>query len=160
MDTKTSLATRHLSKLHFVVEFTFSNSSYISLSIYNAAEMAGIASSSQTNFNAVGFNSGSLTGSDTGVSSAESVLRELGLYSSASTMLKVALPNLYISLISKNCTIATQYCVNLNGNTLIPDTTPPTPINIYERSYIRPGDTTAANTNIMVYPRVIGPGKE
>ena len=138
----------------------FSNSSYISLSIYNAAEMAGIASSSQTNFNAVGFNSGSLTGSDAGVSSAESVIRELGLYASASTMLKAALPNLYISLISKNCTIATRYCVNLNGNSLIPDTTPPTPINIYERSYIRPGDTTAANTNIMVYPRVIGPGKE
>jgi hypothetical protein len=138
----------------------FSNSSYISLSIYNAAEMAGIASSSQTNFNAVGFNSGSLTGSDTGISSAESVIRELGLYSSASLILKGALPNLYISLISKNCTIATQYCVNLNGNSLIPDTTPPTPINIYERSYIRPGDTTAADTNIMVYPRVIGPGKE
>ena len=138
----------------------FSNSSYISLSIYNAAEMAGIASSSQTNVNAVGFSSGSLTGSNTAISSAESVLRELGLYGSASTMLKVALPNLYISLVSKNCTVAIQYCINLNGNSLIPDTTPPTPINIYERSYIRPGDTTAADTNIMVYPRIIGPGKE
>ena len=37
------------------------NSSYISLSIYNAAEAAGIASSSQANVNAVGFNSGSFT---------------------------------------------------------------------------------------------------
>jgi len=44
------------------------------------------------------------------------------------------------------------------GNTLIPDST--TPINMYERSYIRPGDTTAADTNVMVYPLVIGPGKQ
>ena len=74
--------------------------------------------------------------------------------------LKLALPKLYISLISKNCTIAMSYCIDLNGDTLIPNTSPPTPINIYERSYIRPGDTTAASTNIMVYPRIVGPGKE
>jgi hypothetical protein len=138
----------------------FSNSSYLSLSIYNAAESAGIASSSQANANAVGFNSGSLTGSDQLLSSAESVLRDLGLYSSASTMLKLALPKLYVNLVSKECRIAKEYCIDLNGNTLIPDTNPPTPINMYERSYIRPGDTTAASTNIMVYPRVIGPGKK
>lgn len=135
------------------------NSSYISLDVYNAAESAGIASSSQANFSAVGFNSGNLTGSQNAIGSAEAVVRELGIYHSASKMLKLALPNLYISLLSKNCTIAKEYCINLSGNTLIPDTTPPTPINIYERSYLRPGDTTAANTNIMVYPRVIGPGK-
>jgi len=136
------------------------NSSYVSIDIYNAAEMAGVASSSQTNFNAVGFNSGNLTGSDNAVGSAEYVVRALGLYNLASPMLKLALPSLYISLVSKNCTIALQYCVNLNGNSLIPDTNPPTPINMYERSYVRPGTTTAADTNIMVYPRVIGPGKQ
>ena len=138
----------------------FNNSSYISLSIYNASQMAGIASSSQTNYSAVGFNSGSLTGSDTGTSSAEYVLREIGLYGSASTMLKLVLPSLYINLISKNCSIAKKYCIDLDGNNLIPDTSPPTPINMYERSYIRPGATTAANSNIMVFPRVIGAGKE
>jgi hypothetical protein len=46
------------------------NSSYILLDIYNATDAAGVASSSQTNPVAVGFNSGVLTGS------AEAVLRE------------------------------------------------------------------------------------
>ena len=133
----------------------FNNSSYISLSIYNATESAGVASSSQTNRKAVGFNSGNLASG-----SAEAVLRELGIYNSASRMLKLALPKLYISLLSKNCTIAQKFCIDLNGDNLIPDTTPPTPINMYERSYIRPGDTSGADTNIMVYPRVIGPGKQ
>jgi hypothetical protein len=136
------------------------NSSYISLAIYNAQESAGIASSSQSNFSAVGFNSGSLTGSDSTIGSAQAVLQALGLYNFASPALKTALPKLYVSLVSKSCTIATQYCINLNGNTLIPDTTPATPINMYERSYLRPGDTTAADTNVMVYPQVIGPGKQ
>jgi hypothetical protein len=138
----------------------FNNSSYISLSIYNANQMAGIASSSQANYSAVGFNSGSLTGSDNVVSSAEYVLREIGLYDAASNILKLALPNLYINLVAKNCSIAVQYCVDLDGNNLIPDTNPPTPINMYERSYIRPGATTGASPNVMVFPRVIGPGKE
>ena len=31
---------------------------------------------------------------------------------------------------------------------------------MYERSYIRPGDTTAADTNVMVYPLVIHRGNE
>lgn len=139
----------------------FNNSSYISLSIYNAREFTGVADSSQANVNAVGFNSGSLTGSDQAVGSAESVLRSLGIYNSASSDLQSALPKLYISLVSKNCTqysINPQYCINLNGNTLIPDSNPPTPINIYERSYIRPGTTTGASINSMIFPMVIGPG--
>lgn len=86
-----------------------SNSSYVSLAIYNAAEAAGVASASQTNPEAVGFNKGTLTGS------AEAVLRTLGLYDSASATLKLALPKLYISLISRNCTYATNYYVNLQG---------------------------------------------
>ena len=137
-----------------------SNSSYISLAIYNAKESAGVASSSQSNFSAVGFNSGSLTGSDSAIGSAQAVLQALGLYSAASPVLKAALPKLYVSLVSKSCTIAVPYCINLNGNTLIPDTIPATPINMYERSYLRPGDTTAADTNVMVYPQIIGPGKQ
>lgn len=136
------------------------NSSYVSLSIYNADEAAGVASASQANFDAVGFNSGHLTGSGNGTSSAEAVLRELGLYDASSPALKSALPSLYVSLVSKNCSIAMEFCVDLKGNSLIPDTTPPTSINMYERSYIRPGDTTGADNNVMVYPRVIGPGKE
>ena len=127
------------------------NSSYISLDIYNATDAAGVASSSQTNARAVGFNHGVLTGS------AAAVLRELGLYGSASHALKVALPDLYIALVSKNCSVATTYCVSLNGDTLIPANAP---INIYERSYINPGKTTGADTNVMVYPNVVSTGFE
>ncbi len=127
------------------------NSSYYSISIYNAAIQAGVQSASQSNASAVGFNSGNLTGS------AEVVLRELGIYDSASTVLKLALPNLYVAVVSKDCTIATQtgHCISLMGDTLIPAGVA---INMYERSYLRPGDTTAANNNIMVYPKMIGPG--
>jgi len=139
----------------------FNNSSYISLSIYNAKEFAGIASSSQANVNAVGFNSGSLTGSDQTVGSAQSVLQTLGLYDSATPTLKSVLPKLYVALVSKNCStvpVSAQYCINLNGDTLIPDDK--TPISIFERSYIRPGDTNGADVNVMVLPQVIGPGKK
>ena len=127
------------------------NSSYISLDIYNATDAAGVASSSQTNPGAVGFNSGVLTGS------AKAVLLRLGIYGSASRALKMTLPNLYVALVSKNCSVATAYCVNLDGNTLIPANAP---INIYERSYINPGTTTGADTNVMVYPNVVSAGFE
>lgn len=127
----------------------FSNSSYISLAIYNAAEAAGVASVSQTNPEAVGFNSGNLTGS------AEAVLRELGLYSSASPLLKASLPKLYVSLISRSCSYATGYCVSLEGTSLIPAGAN---INMYERAYLRPGDTTAADVNNMLRPRIISGG--
>lgn len=125
------------------------NSSYISLAIYNAAEAAGVASASQTNPDAVGFNKGTLTGS------AEGVLRDLGLYNLASPALKLALPKLYVSLISRNCTYATSYCVSLEGTSLIPAGAN---IDMYERAYLRPGDTTSADLNNMLRPRVISGG--
>ena len=128
-----------------------SNSSYISLDIYDATDAAGVASSSQTNPDAVGFDSGVLTGS------AEAVLQDLGIYGSASDSLKAALPDLYIAVVSKTCTVAKGYCVSLNGDSLIPANMP---INIYERSYINPGATTGANTNVMVYPNVVSAGFE
>jgi hypothetical protein len=84
-------------------------------------------------------------------------LRELGIYSGASDLLKAALPNLYVALVSKNCSVATTYCVSLEGDTLIPANVP---INVYERSYINPGATTGANTNVMVYPNVVSAGFE
>ena len=127
----------------------FSNSSYISLAIYNAAEAAGVASVSQTNPEAVGFNAGNLTGS------AEAVLRDLGLYNNASAALKLALPKLYVSLISRNCSYATSYCVSLDGTNLIPAGAN---INMYERAYLRPGDTTAADVNNMLRPRLVSGG--
>lgn len=127
----------------------FSNSSYISLAIYNAAEAAGVASASQTNPDAVGFDKGTLTGS------AEAVLRELSLYNNASAALKLALPKLYVSLISRNCSYATSYCVSLEGTSLIPAGAN---IDMYERAYLRPGDTTSADLNNMLRPRVISGG--
>jgi hypothetical protein len=127
------------------------NSSYIALDINNAAESAGVASGSQTNPDATGFDSGTLTGS------AKAVLQELGLYNMASSSLVAALPDLYVALVSRTCTVATPYCVNLNGDSLIPANAA---IKILERSYINPGTTTGANTNVMVYPNVVSAGVE
>jgi hypothetical protein len=75
----------------------------------------------------------------------------------ASSSLVVALPNLYVALVSRTCPVATAYCVNLDGASLIP---PDAPIKIFERQYINPGTTTGANTNVMVYPNVVSPGVE
>jgi hypothetical protein len=128
-----------------------SNSSYVSLDIYNATDAAGVASSSQTNPNALGFDTGMLTGS------AQAVLQDLGIYSSASDALKADLPDLYVVAVAKTCSVATNYCVSLQGDALIPANVP---INIYERSYIKPGATTGADTNVMVYPNVVSAGLE
>jgi hypothetical protein len=125
------------------------NSSYLSLDIYNATQFAGVASTAQTNPSATGFNSGTLTGS------AQAVLQDLGLYASASDALKAALPDLYVTLVSKNCSVATAYCVDLKGDTLLQAGVP---INIYERQYVHPGTTAGANTNVMIFPNVISPG--
>ena len=127
------------------------NSSYISLDIYNATKAAGVASASQKNPSATGFDSGVLTGS------AQAVWQELGLYGMASDSLKAALPNLYVALVSRNCSVATTYCVSPEGDTLVPANTP---INIYERSYINPGATAGATANVMVYPSVVSAGFE
>ncbi|HXR37026.1 MAG TPA: hypothetical protein VN754_13805 [Candidatus Binataceae bacterium] len=66
-------------------------------------------------------------------------------------------PVSHVALVSKTCSVATAYCVSLNGDTLIPANVP---INFYERSYIDPGATTGADTNVMVYPNVISAGFE
>jgi len=89
--------------------------------------------------------------------SAQAVLQDLGIYPSASDALKADLPDLYVVTVSKHCSVATKYCVSLQGDTLIPANVP---INIYERSYIKPGATTGANTNVMVYPNVVSAGLE
>ena len=122
------------------------NASYISLGIYNASNSTGVASASQTNPVAVGFNSGNLTGS------AAAVLKSLGLYSSASASLKTNLPFLYVSLLSRTCTYAAAYCIDLNGTSLIPLTAP---VSIIARAYIKPGTTTGADPNVMVNTKVI-----
>ena len=122
------------------------NASYISLSVYNIDQGQGVASSSETDMDAVGFNSGTLD------DSAEAVLKELGLYEKASNSLKLVLPKMYVSLVSRQCDIAEQYCIDLQGTSLIPLESN---INVDERSYINPGTTTGANSNTMVYPRVI-----
>lgn len=123
-----------------------SNSSYVSLAVYNAVESIGVASASQTNADAVGFDKGTLTGS------AEAVLRELQLYDKASPALKEALPKLYVTLVARDCIYAKAYCVSLQGTALIPDGTA---ISVWERAYLRPGSTTSGDLNFMLRPRLI-----
>ena len=125
------------------------NASYISDDISNAATSAGVASSSQTNESAVGFDSGILTGS------AEAVLTALGI--SIPDGLAQALPYLYVTFIARDCSnptinAASAYCINLLGDSLVPAADP---ISFTERSYIRPTTTTGGNVNIMIYPSLV-----
>ena len=80
------------------------NARYVSIAVSNADIEAGVASASQTNPQAVGFDSGSLTGS------AEGVLRALGIsIPSEYTSLMANLPNLYVAAVVReinNPTIA------------------------------------------------------
>jgi len=123
------------------------NSSYISISVYNTTEGAGVGGLSQTNPTATGFNSGSLD------NSAEAVLTELGLMSQASSSLIGALPQLYIASVQNGCSVALATCVDING--LIPDGVE---INIEERPYIKPKTSTGANSNVVLNPILIGAG--
>ena len=128
------------------------NTRYVSLAVYNAARGFGVASSSQTNPQAVGFDTGSLNGS------AEGVLQALGISIPPEyTDLMANLPNLYVTAIARdinNPTIgpARQYAIDLKGTSLVPiDAT----LVITERSYIVPGTTTGGDVNGMLYPLVV-----
>ncbi len=122
------------------------NASYISLAVYNAQTITGVASVSQTNPLAVGFNSGVMTGS------AEAVLRSLGLYDSASSTLKAALPSLYVEFVARTCTAVPTYCIALGTTAALPQAVP---VFITQRAYVRPGSTSGGNPDIMQTPRVI-----
>ncbi|WP_420264962.1 hypothetical protein [Candidatus Magnetominusculus dajiuhuensis] len=120
--------------------------SYVSLAIYNMDTFDGVASASQTNPQAVGFNSGMLTGS------AEAVLRQLNLYDSASNALKAQLPMLYVTLISRQCEYAADYCVALTDTTDLPLSSR---ISVTQRAYVKPGTTSGANPDTLLTPQVI-----
>ena len=122
------------------------NAAYISLAIYNMSDFTGVASISQSNPAAVGFNSGSLTGS------AEGVLKALGVYGSASPQLKAALPKLYTAILARRCTVAPQYCVALDDRQALPLSVG---ISVTQRAYIKPGTTTGANPDKLLTPILV-----
>ena len=122
------------------------NADYISLAIYNMQDFTGVASISQSNPNAVGFNSGSLTGS------AEGVLKALDLYGSASAQLKAALPKLYTAIVARRCTVASHYCVALDERKALPLSVG---ISVTQRAYIKPGTTTGANPDKLLTPILV-----
>jgi hypothetical protein len=88
---------------------------------------------------------------------AEAVIRELKLYGDASAALKTALPKLYVTLVARDCLYAKSYCVSLQGATLIAEGAP---IDVYERAYLRPGDTTSAAVSGMLVPRMVSGGMQ
>src|SRR5262249_39722237 len=128
------------------------NTRYVSVAIYNGDDATGVASASQTNPQAVGFDRGSLN------SSAQGVLDALGISIPPEyTELIVNLQNLYVAAIARdinNPTIApaSQYTLNLEGTSLIPRNAS---LLITERSYIVPGTTAGGNVDYMLYPLVV-----
>jgi hypothetical protein len=128
------------------------NNHYVSVAIDNASNASGVASASQTNPTAVGFDSGFLTGS------AQQVLTALGItIPPEDTELTETLSKLYVTFIARNCNNATiaaanAYCIDLMGSSLIPLEDP---ISITERSYVVPGTTAGGYPPEMVYPYII-----
>jgi hypothetical protein len=128
------------------------NNHYLSVDINNASNLSGVASASQTNPTAVGFDSGFLTGS------AQQVLTALEItIPPEDTALTENISQLYVTFIARNCQNATiaaahAYCIDLMGRSLIPLEDP---ISIIERSYVVPGTTTGGNPAKMVYPYII-----
>jgi hypothetical protein len=125
--TYTNLVLRTLGPLEtaFIVGINHSvldlnNNRYVSVDIYNAINSSGVASTSQTNPDAVGFNSGILTGS------AQAVLLDLGIVIPTNdTELLAHLSDLYVTFMARDChnptiAAASDYCINLMGNTLVP----------------------------------------
>ncbi len=121
------------------------NASYTSLAINDVETFTGVASLSQTNAAAVGFNSGSLTGS------AEQLLTDLGLYDRTSAQLKNDLPYLYSAIVARSCSYTTRNCLAI-GTADIPTNHH---VSITQRAYIKPGQTTSADPDTMVNPVVI-----
>lgn len=128
------------------------NSRYISIGIYNATNSSGVASASQTNAEAAGFESGFLNGS------AQQMLNDLGItIPPGDTALSANIDKLYVTFVARNCNNATtgaasDLCINLEGTSLIPLNDP---ISITERSYILPGITTGGYVPQMVYPFIV-----
>lgn len=146
-----------LSETAFIVGINHSvlninNNHYLSVDIYNSLVNQGVASMSQTNPTATGFNSGILTGS------AQQVLTDLGIaIPPGDTELINNISNLYVTFIARDCNNSTiisanAYCINLQGNSLIPAGDP---ISIVERSYVLPGKTTGGNLDYMLYPIIV-----
>lgn len=133
------------------------NARYVSIGVFNASVQAGVASASQTNPQAVGFDSGSLTGS------AEGVLQALGISIPPEYAdLMANLPNLYVAGVARNInnpTIApaAQYTIDLKGTSLIPINTP---IQFQGRAYICPGTTAGGNVDFMLLPLVVAARKD
>jgi hypothetical protein len=128
------------------------NTRYVSVAIYNREDSTGVASASQTNPQAVGFDRGSLNGS------AQGILDALGISIPPNYRdLIINLPNLYAAAIARdinNFTIAParQYTLNLRGTYLVPRNAS---LVITERSYIVPGSTAGGNVDYMLYPLVV-----
>jgi hypothetical protein len=128
------------------------NTRYVSVGIYDAQDQTGVAGASQTNPEAVGFDSGTLDGS------AEGVVLALGITIPPTyTALLDNLPNLYVAGLARNIdnpTIqpAVKYAINLQGTTLLPENAP---LLVTERSYIVPGTTAGGNVEAMLYPLVV-----
>jgi len=128
------------------------NARYVSVGVFNAANESGVASASQTNPQAIGFDSGSLDGS------AKGILKALGIaIPPAYTALKANLSNLYAVAVARNINNSTiapaaQYAIDLKGTSLIPLNTP---IQIQGRAYICPGTTAGGNVAFMLNPLIV-----
>jgi len=134
------------------------NAHYVSLAIYDSIGFSGVASASQSNPKAAGFNEGTLTGS------AKGLLMALGIYDQASTKLKSQVADLYAAMVSRDCSGAgnsaavSPYCIDLSDAALAAEgiVLPiDAPIAVTQRAYLKPGQTSGANPDVLLPPVLV-----
>jgi len=129
--------------------FLNGNATYVSVGVYDATTLTGVASASQVNEAVAGFNSGTLTGS------AAQILSDLGLTGQASTTLLSNLPYLYVVAVARECLMTAPWCIPVSSSQ-IPLTHG---LVLSQRAYMYPGTTTGGNPDYILNPQVVRPGQ-
>ncbi len=131
------------------------NANYLSLGVNRADTLTGVYEVSQTNPETTGFLSGTLRGSASDFV-AELVAR--GLMPTPSPVLLAALPKLYVSIVTRDCSdgstkffCAKNYTVQIDSIDIPVNTS----IFLTTRSYIHPGDLNGANPKYLLSPVVL-----
>lgn len=135
------------------------NATYHAVSVYRNDTLEGVAAISQTNPSAAGFDTRTLHGS---ASDFIALLQKSNPQIQPSATLAAALPDLYIALVTRECTrvliktTVPEFCNRPYVMKLSSKMTPaPIPLTIAHRAYVRPGDINGADPTRLLTPRVV-----
>jgi hypothetical protein len=115
------------------------------MGVYDMSAFFGVTGAAQVDAGATGFEYGTLRGS------AETALKDLGLYDQASLDLIAKLPDLYVVMVSRDYPTNWTWCLPISS-AQIPYADP---IGVMQRSYLKPGTTTGPSPDLLPDPHLI-----